>query len=46
MPKSKVRKKPDASASGRPRRATPQGADPSPTWYPIVMAGVLVIGLA
>lgn len=47
MPKSKVRKKSDASvrtasAMGRPQRAVA----PSPTWYPIVMAALLVIGLA
>lgn len=45
MPKSKVRKKPDAplrSASTTPVRAVA----PSPGWYPIVMAVVLVLGLA
>ena len=48
MPKSKVRKKDPAaplalsSASAQPARALA----PSPTWYPIVMAVVLVIGLA
>jgi hypothetical protein len=48
VPKSKVRKKDPAvplalsSASARPARAL----SPSPTWYPIVMAVVLVIGLA
>lgn len=45
MPKSKVRKKP-ASAS-RPAAATPSRAlAPSPSWYPIVMAVVLLLGLA
>jgi hypothetical protein len=49
MPKSKVRKKPETSirldavtATGRP----PRGLSPSPTWYPIVMVVVMLIGLA
>ena len=47
MPKSKVRKKSDASARsasslGRPTRAVA----PSPSWYPIVMAVMLLLGLA
>jgi hypothetical protein len=46
VPKSKVRKKPAApirtqSAAGASRVMTP-----SPAWYPVVMAIVLVIGLA
>lgn len=45
MPKSKVRKKPDAPA--RSAAATPSRAlAPSPSWYPIVMAVVLLLGLA
>lgn len=45
MPKSKVRKKPAASA--RPSGASASRAlAPSPTWYPIVMATVLLLGLA
>ena len=46
MPKSKVRKKSDAPS--RPQSLGPAGKSlaPSPTWYPIVMAVVLVIGLA
>lgn len=49
VPKSKVRKKPDAplrstaSSSGTTR--TRQLA-PSPSWYPIVMGVVLLLGLA
>ncbi len=47
MPKSKVRKKTDAplraSASGGAR--TRQLA-PSPTWYPVTMGIVLLLGLA
>ena len=47
MPKSKVRKKPDAPIRVHSALApTPKAAAPSPTWYPIVMAVVLVIGLA
>lgn len=45
MPKSKVRKKSDApvrSAASTPARQLA----PSPTWYPIVMAVVLLLGLA
>jgi membrane protein YdbS with pleckstrin-like domain len=44
VPKSKVRKKPDAPVrtSTMPSRALA----PSPTWYPIVMAVVLLLGLA
>jgi hypothetical protein len=46
VPKSKVRKKPDAPL--RAPTATPAGRQlaPSPTWYPIVMAALLIIGLA
>lgn len=45
MPKSKVRKKPDAPL----RTSTPSSTRalaPSPSWYPIVMAVVLLLGLA
>lgn len=44
MPKSKVRKKPDAPlrSTAQPSRALA----PSPSWYPIVTAAVLLIGLA
>ena len=45
MPKSKVRKKPDAPVrSAAP--ATARALAPSPSWYPIVMAAVLLLGLA
>lgn len=45
MPKSKVRKKPEAAL--RPSDAAPQRVlAPSPPWYPIVMGVVLVLGLA
>ena len=49
MPKSKVRKKPEAptrSVSSSTAGSTSRGLAPSPSWYPIVMAVVLVIGLA
>jgi len=47
VPKSKVRKKDDAPV--RSSTALPSSGKalaPSPTWYPIVMAVVLVLGLA
>jgi hypothetical protein len=46
VPKSKVRKKPDAPL--RVTASAPAGRQlaPSPTWYPIVMAALLLIGLA
>lgn len=45
MPKSKVRKKADAPV--RPHQQTPARAlRPSPAWYPIVMAAILLLGLA
>ena len=45
MPKSKVRKKPETAV--RPSAAAPtRTLAPSPTWYPIVMAAVLIVGLA
>ena len=45
MPKSKVRKKTDAPLRTQP--STPSRAlAPGPSWYPIVMAVVLVLGLA
>jgi hypothetical protein len=45
VPKSKVRKKPAASTR-TPAASTSRQLAPSPTWYPIVMATVLVLGLA
>ena len=45
MPKSKVRKKTDHAP--RTTSTTPARAlAPSPSWYPIVMAAVLLLGLA
>lgn len=45
MPKSKVRKKADAPSRAASSQTT-RALAPSPTWYPIVMGGVLVLGLA
>jgi cytochrome c biogenesis protein ResB len=48
VPKSKVRKKPDVAA--RPSSATAarpnKALAPSPSWYPITMVVVMVLGLA
>lgn len=51
MPKSKVRKKNDytpraASSSSSSVSSATKGLAPSPTWYPVVMIVVLIIGLA
>lgn len=51
MPKSKVRKKSDytprpASSSSSTSTPAGRGLAPSPSWYPIVMVVVLVVGLA
>jgi hypothetical protein len=45
VPKSKVRKKPAATV--RAQSLSPQKTlAPSPTWYPVVMGVVLLLGLA
>jgi hypothetical protein len=46
VPKSKVRKKPTAPVRAQSLAPGSKALAPSPTWYPIVMAVVLVIGLA
>lgn len=47
MPKSKVRKKNDAPVRHKTLSAAPaKTVAPSPTWYPIVMVAVLILGLA
>ncbi len=49
MPKSKVRKKPVTATRSSGVSRTPVVVErhgPSPRWYPITMAVVLVIGLA
>lgn len=48
MPKSKVRKKPATASRPQSVGSGPaaRGLTPSPTWYPVVMASVLLLGLA
>jgi hypothetical protein len=47
VPKSKVRKKTDKPAVRPSSLGTPtKTLAPSPAWYPVVMAIILVIGLA
>jgi hypothetical protein len=46
VPKSKVRKKNDAPVQSEALHATGRQMAPSPTWYPVVMSVVLVLGLA
>jgi hydrogenase-4 membrane subunit HyfE len=46
VPKSKVRKKPANTARTPTGGPAPRGLTPSPAWYPIVMAAVLLLGLA
>ncbi|MHA3704474.1 cell division protein CrgA [Jatrophihabitans sp. YIM 134969] len=49
MPKSKVRKKPATAAARGGVSRTPvvvERQGPSPKWYPITMAVVLLLGLA
>ncbi|MGX7677291.1 cell division protein CrgA [Jatrophihabitans sp. DSM 45814] len=49
MPKSKVRKKPSYSAPaavGGSLSGSSKQLKPSPTWYPITMVTLLIIGLA
>jgi len=45
VPKSKVRKKPAAPIRSSAPSAS-RALAPSPPWYPIVMASVLLLGLA
>ena len=46
MPKSKVRKKNDAPTRSSSSTAPVRQLSPSPAWYPVVMAVILVLGLA
>jgi cell division protein CrgA len=46
VPKSKVRKKPDAPLRTQSTATSARALSPSPTWYPIVMVAVLLVGLA
>jgi hypothetical protein len=43
VPKSKVRKKPENAY--RPAATPSRELAPSPSWYPILMAAILLIGL-
>ena len=46
MPKSQVRKKPDTALRSQDLAPQTKVLAPSPTWYPIVMGVVLLLGLA
>jgi hypothetical protein len=49
VPKSKVRKKPDSPARSEALAATSRAnraLAPSPTWYPIAMVVLMLLGLA
>jgi hypothetical protein len=46
VPKSKVRKKPDAPMRSQTLTPPSKALAPSPAWYPILMAVVLLLGLA
>ena len=46
MPKSKVRKKTEPTLRTSTLAPSGHAVRPSPRWYPIVMAAVLLIGLA
>ena len=46
MPKSKVRKKTEPTLRTSTLAPSGHAVRPSPRWYPIVMAAILVIGLA
>lgn len=46
MPKSKVRKKTEPTLRTSTLAPSGHAVRPSPRWYPIVMAAILVLGLA
>ena len=46
MPKSKVRKKTEPTVRTSTLAPSGHAVRPSPRWYPIVMAAILVLGLA
>jgi hypothetical protein len=46
VPKSKVRKKSAAPIRPQSLGTASKTLSPSPTWYPVVMGAVLVLGLA
>ena len=46
MPKSKVRKKPETTLRSQAAAPVSRALAPSPSWYPIVMTVVLLLGLS
>ena len=46
MPKSKVRKKPESAIRAQAHSPVSHELRPSPTWWPITMAVILLLGLA
>ena len=46
MPKSKVRKKPESTIRAQALVPATSELRPSPTWWPIAMAVILLLGLA
>jgi hydrogenase-4 membrane subunit HyfE len=46
VPKSKVRKKPETALRSQSAAPVSRALAPSPSWYPIVMTVILVVGLA
>jgi hypothetical protein len=46
VPKSKVRKKNDAPIRSQGAAPVSKAITPSPSWYPVVMGIVLLVGLA
>jgi Cell division protein CrgA len=46
VPKSKVRKKSESPLRAQTLAPTTRALAPSPTWYPIVMVAVMLVGLA
>jgi len=46
VPKSKVRKKPETASPRAVSTAAAKAVAPSPTWYPIAMTVLFVLGLA
>lgn len=45
MPKSKVRKKSEVPLRPEALRASTKQLAPSPTWYPVVMCAIMLLGL-
>jgi hypothetical protein len=45
MPESKRRKPKKRPPAARPAVAAAKGKEPSPTWYVVLMAGLMVIGV-